>query len=96
MLHIISRGSLEANLFERVGSTDAILFIEDAVLMLLKTASLSETLQNLAKKQRLSVLIEDITIRGIAFEDLVANIKPVDYSGFVQLTLEHEVNYSWA
>lgn len=95
MLHIISRGSLEADVFKRVGATDGVLFIEDAVLMLLKGNALSETLQVLAERQSAFVLIEDITIRGIAFEEIVANIKPVDYSGFVELTLKYEVIYSW-
>ena len=95
MLHIVSRSPIEHAILERIDTGDAVLFIENAVLGLLKQGQLSSNLTQLLKKARLYALAPDLEVRGISSEQLIPGIEAIDYSGFVELTVENAVIHSW-
>ena len=95
MLHIVSKSPIENAILERIDTGDAVLFIENAVLGLLKQGQLGENLTQLIKKARLYALAQDLEVRGICHDRLTPGIEVIDYSGFVELTVENAVIHSW-
>jgi tRNA 2-thiouridine synthesizing protein B len=95
MLHIISSAPISLSILRRIDAGDAVLFIDNAVLMLNENTDLTQQLIQLSKTARLHVLVDDLQIRGIDPKHLVAGITRVDYQGFVNLTVEHELIQSW-
>ena len=95
MLHIISRSPLELSILDRIDNGDAVLFIDNAVLLLSQQGSMAGTLSRLQNRCRVYVLQEDLVIRGIHPDSLVTGIGEVDYPGFVKLTETNELIQSW-
>ena len=95
MLHIITTSTGQALIFERIGQGDAVLFIEDAVLCLHKNRLDADDL--LARCQSLDcyVLEPDLQLRGLAQDEVIPGIVGVDYPGFVDLTVAHDVIKTW-
>jgi tRNA 2-thiouridine synthesizing protein B len=76
-------------------ANDGILLLEDGVFGTLTSAPGAEELQALIKQGiKVFALINDIKARGLE-EKLAPDIKPIDYSTFVQLTLDHRCVQSW-
>ncbi len=98
MLHIISESLLEPAVLQRyltrVGLGHSLLLIEDAVLAVQPDCAVAPLLASIATQLQVFVLSEDILARGIE-PDKLGNIKPVDYTGFVDLVAEHERVQSW-
>lgn len=95
MLHIISHSLADSTVLQRVAPHDAVLFIRDAVFGLLREGRLAGQLITLQRHSKLYALQPDLAVRGIAVENLVDGIEPVDYGGFVVLTVEHPVINAW-
>ena len=95
MLHIISQSPIELAVLGRIDTGDQVLFIENAVLSLLKGGQLASTLVQLQTKARLFILAPDLETRGIDHERLVAGIELIEYHGFVELTVQNKVVQSW-
>ncbi len=98
MLHIISESLLEPTVLQRyltrIGPGHSLLLIEDAVLATQPDCAIAPLLTLIATQLQVFVLSEDILARGIELDKL-GNIKPVDYTGFVDLVTEHKRVQSW-
>ncbi|GAW87684.1 conserved hypothetical protein [Bathymodiolus platifrons methanotrophic gill symbiont] len=95
MLHIISTTAGHEVLFERIAKGDTLLFIASAVLSLHKNSLSAEKLLPYCAHFHCYVLEEDLLARGLDADDILAEIKRVDYPGFVSLTVENEVIKTW-
>lgn len=95
MLHIISQSPVEYAVLDRIDMGDQVLFIENAVLSLMDGGRLTSNLIQLQKKARLFILAPDLETRGIDNEKLVAGIELIEYTGFVELTVQNKVIHSW-
>jgi tRNA 2-thiouridine synthesizing protein B len=96
MLHLISNSPIESAVLERIGVNDDIVFLCSAVLRLLQTGDLNNTLAQLLKTHPLYVLADDLAVRGITQEELVRGIRVIDYPQLVALTVKHPVIQSWS
>jgi tRNA 2-thiouridine synthesizing protein B len=95
VLHIISQSLSDPAVLARITPDDAVLFTRNAVFGLLSQGRLAGQLRYLQQHCRLYVLLSDLETRGIAADTLVAGIEPVDYDGFVKLTVAHPAICSW-
>lgn len=97
MLHIINKSSFERNSLATatnfVDDTSVILLTEDGVISATKNAN-SGLIADLAASGKVYALQGDVEARGLA-EKLADNIKTVDYTGFVELVVEHGTPVSW-
>jgi len=95
MLHIISTRMEHEVLFARIAKGDALLFIADAVLCLHKNSQAAKAILAYCQHFQGYVLEADLLARGLALDELLPEIRLVDYQGFVNLTVEHEVVKTW-
>jgi tRNA 2-thiouridine synthesizing protein B len=86
---------LQLPTLQRIGTGDAVLFLENSVLCLLKKGMYSSELNQMLTTNRLFALISDLETRGISIEELVSGIVAIDYSDWVNLTTEHPSIQSW-
>jgi tRNA 2-thiouridine synthesizing protein B len=97
MLHIINRsplsdGALESCLKTAVGGD--ILLIEDAVYAATKGNAFEAKLRTAMTSFKINVLLPDLEARGMA-EKIIDGVTPVDYAGFVDLTVNNKTCQSW-
>jgi len=95
MLHILNKRVEYDVFFRRIAQEDALIFMGSAVLALHSKAQTAEQLHQYCQSFQCYVLEPDLLARGLVHEEIIANIKPVDYSGLVTLTTEHEVIKTW-
>lgn len=95
MLHLVFQSPLESAILERIGAGDAVLFLENATLRLLKNSAYSTQIQQLSATNRLFALQADTESRGINISELINSINLIDYDAFVSLTTEHKTIQSW-
>ncbi|WAK01391.1 sulfurtransferase complex subunit TusB [Methylobacter sp. YRD-M1] len=96
MLHLVFQSPIETAILERIEAGDVVVFLENAVLRVLRNGLLNESLTQLLSTNRLCVLSEDVIVRGIAADELVEGIDIIDYAGLVELTVNNRVIQSWA
>jgi sulfur relay protein TusB/DsrH len=94
MLHLISQVSTAV--LERIGDNDELVFLENALLQLLKTGRYSDSLEKLLKTHQLYALADELAVRGILPDELVIGIQSIDYSTLVELTVKHRIIQSWS
>ncbi|MBT4087187.1 MAG: sulfurtransferase complex subunit TusB [Deltaproteobacteria bacterium] len=96
MLHTINqspfRGNNLTSCIRFAQPDDPILFMEDGVYAAQNGNKFSELISKLAKTNPLFTLTPDVKARGI--QKVHADVKQMDYDGFVKLVEEHQVN-SW-
>ena len=98
MLHTVNKSPTERNTLEsclkhlRKGA--AVLLIEDGVYGALKGAATSKMVEQTLKNFPIYALYPDIEARGMQ-DRVIDGIKLVDYSGFVDLVVEHTNVQSW-
>ena len=94
MLHTINQSPFRSNTLETslrfIQPNDPVLFLEDGVYALDDRGRFKETIQKLLKTNPVYGLGPDLKARAIT--SVVANVKEVDYEGFVGLAEEHQVN----
>jgi len=95
MLHLIFQSPLETATLQRIGQGDAVLFLENSVMHLLKNGGYRSQLTCLLATNSLFVLISDIETRGIGVDELLAGITVIDYAAWVTLTTEYPRVQSW-
>ena len=71
---------------------DDLLLLQDGVLGALEGSSALSRL--LTSPATLWVLTEDVIARGLAGQ-ISAKVRPVDYTGFVALTVKHPQQMAW-
>lgn len=95
VLHLIFQSPIETAILERIDSGDVVVFLENAVLSILQNSVISGTLTRLLGSNRLCVLSDDITVRGIAPNELAKGLEIIDYAGLVELTVKSRIIQSW-
>lgn len=96
MLHLVFQSPIEIAILERIEAGDAVVFLENAVLRVLRNGVLHEILTQLLGTNRLCVLSQDVAVRGIAADELVEGIEIIDYADLVELTVSNRVVQSWS
>ena len=99
MLHLINKSPLDRNSLEsclRLAKTgNSVLLIEDGVYAAMAKASSAEAVKARMGDLTFYVLGPDVSARGLDDISLIDGINVVDYDGFVDLVVEHEVAQSW-
>lgn len=99
MLHTVNKSPNERNTLAscirlaKPGS--AILLIEDGVYAALADAKSSEMIKSAMNNFKFFVLEPDLRARGITDKPLIDGVSTIDYGGFVDLSIEHDVVQSW-
>jgi tRNA 2-thiouridine synthesizing protein B len=96
-LHLASRSPADSRSLEqclvRAGKGDAVLLMEDAVYAAVKGTPSGAMLR--AAGVAIHVLIPDLEARGLQVSALAPDVRPVDYRGFVELTVVYNPIVSW-
>lgn len=95
MLHLIFQSPIETAVLERIEPGDVAVFLENSVFRILQNNFSAPILMQLLNKNRLCVLSEDLTIRGIETQKLIKGIEVIDYAELVDLTVNNQVIQSW-
>ena len=97
MLHIVNRSPFADNTLESCLNTATggdILLIEDAVYAATSGNAAADKLRAAMGRFKVYVLMPDIEARGMA-GSLIEGVSPVDYGGFVDLTINNKTCQSW-
>lgn len=95
MLHLIFQSPIETAILKRIDSGDVVVFLENAVLRTLKNSGINNELTQQLARNRLCVLSDDISVRGINAAELIKGIEVIDFSDLVELTLQNPLIQSW-
>ena len=99
MLHLINKSPFDRNSLDSclrlAKSGSSVLLLEDGVYAALSKASSAEALSKRLGDLTFYVLGPDVSARGLDDTPLIDGINVVDYGGFVDLVVEHEVAQSW-
>ncbi len=99
MLHVINKSPFERNALDsclRVAKPgSSVLLIEDGVYAALANATHAETISGRMEDVSFYVLGPDVAARGLNDKPVVEGIDIIDYEGFVDLVVEHDVTQSW-
>lgn len=90
MLHLIFH--ISPAVLARVGKDDALVFLDNAVLRLVKTASHHLLLPS----NKRYVLADDLAVRGLLADELITGIEIIDYPALVDLTVQHTPIQTWS
>lgn len=98
MLHTVNKSPFERNSLKsclahaKAGS--AILLIEDGVYAALDDTAISDMVKQAMTQVSLYALGPDLEARGVA-KRVIDGIKVIDYTGFVDLVVDHPNTQSW-
>jgi len=99
MLHTVNKSSFDRNTFEsclrlaKAGSS--VLLIEDGIYAAMKNTTVAEQINAAMSTLNFYILGPDMDARGVKADALIDGFKVVDYSGFVDLSIEHDSVQSW-
>jgi tRNA 2-thiouridine synthesizing protein B len=96
MLHLIFQTPLDAAVLGRVAAGDEVVFLDNAVLGLLRQGRWANPISALSVNAKLFVLADDLQVRGIAETELADGLTLLDYAGLVGLTVKNPTIQSWA
>ena len=98
MLHIVNKSPLERNALASCLAAAqpgaAVLLIEDGVYAATRGNAAEAKLRAASAQLDIYVLAPDLEARGMA-QSLSEGVKAVDYSGFVELVVQHKNCQSW-
>jgi tRNA 2-thiouridine synthesizing protein B len=99
VLHIIKKSPYESSALEDalsyINQNDIVLLTEDGVYAVKKGGKYEGLLKNAMQKHTVYCLLADIKARGIQENEIIENVKIVDYKGFVEKVIEHNP-MTWA
>ncbi len=99
MLHIVNKSPFERNSLDScIGLSEegsSILLIEDAVVAARAGTAFEAKLKEAMSNRKVFALGPDLEARAIASDKILDGVEVVDYSGFVNLTIEHANLQSW-
>jgi sulfur relay protein TusB/DsrH len=90
MLHLVFEISPE--ILERLQNQTAVIFLNNAVLTILKNSQWQNELAMITPSY---VLKEDLILRGIEENLLIDGMTLIDYTQFVKLTIENTPIQTW-
>jgi len=99
MLHLINKSPFDRNALDsclrlaKAGSS--VLLLEDGVYAAMSKAAFAGAVKERMGDLTFYVLGPDVSARGLDDSPLIDGINVVDYGGFVDLVVEHEVAQSW-
>ena len=99
MLHMVNKSPFDRNALDsclrlaKAGSS--VLLLEDGVYAAMSKAAYAEAIGKRMEDLTFYVLGPDVSARGLDDTPLIDGINVVDYDGFVDLVVEHEVAQSW-
>jgi tRNA 2-thiouridine synthesizing protein B len=99
MLHLVNKSPTDRNSLDsclrlaKAGSS--VLLIEDGVYAAINKTTHADAIAGRMNDLTFYVLGPDVSARGMDDKTLVDGIHVVDYEGFVDLVVEHEVAQSW-
>ena len=99
MLHLVNKSPFDRNALDsclrlaKAGSS--VLLLEDGVYAAMSKAAYAEAIGKRMEDLTFYVLGPDVSARGLDDTSLIDGINVVDYGGFVDLVVEHEVAQSW-
>ncbi len=100
ILHIINTSPMLQNALQsclRTAQKDsAIILIEDAVIAAKKNSHTETLIKNAMEHSFVFVLEPDLKARGVKPEQIILGIEPVDYNGFVKLTVKYSGVQTWS
>ena len=98
MLHTVNKSPTERNAlescFKYLKKGSAVLLIEDGVYAATRGHAAESKLRAASAHLEIYVLAPDLEARGMA-QSLAEGLKPVDYTGFVELVAQHKNCQSW-
>ena len=98
MLHIVNKSPFAARSLERCLSVardgHALLLIEDGVYGATTGTASAARVAQACQRIKVYVLQPDLDARGLG-DRRIEGVTPVDYAGFVDLTLEQPTTHSW-
>jgi len=99
MLHLVNKSPFDRNALDsclRLATAgSSVLLLEDGVYAALNKATSAEAVKERMDDMTFYVLGPDVSARGLDDTALIDGINVVDYGGFVDLVVEHEVSQSW-
>jgi tRNA 2-thiouridine synthesizing protein B len=98
MLHIVNKSPLERSTLDSCLAAAqpgaALLLIEDGVYAATRGNAAESKLRAASAHLEIYVLAPDLEARGMA-QLLAQDVKPIDYTGFVELVAQHKNCQSW-
>ena len=99
MLHLVNKSPFDRNALDsclRLATAgSSVLLLEDGVYAALNKATSAEAVKERMHDMTFYVLGPDVSARGLDDTPRIDGINVVDYGGFVDLVVEHEVAQSW-
>jgi tRNA 2-thiouridine synthesizing protein B len=96
MLHLLSTSPIAPAVLERIDPGSSVVFMENAVLWILRSGQLSIQLAGMLADHHLYALSADLVMRGIDADQIVPGIEVIEYTGLVELTVAHPLIQSWS
>ena len=99
MLHLVNKSPTERNSLDsclrlaQAGSS--VLLLEDGVYAALANAAFADAVAARRGELTFYVLGPDVSARGLDDKPVIDGVNVVDYGGFVDLVVEHDVAQSW-
>jgi tRNA 2-thiouridine synthesizing protein B len=98
ILHTVNKSPFEkqalSSCIAHMSDGDAILMIEDGVYGAMPGTVIASQLED-KKNITIYALGPDLDARGLGEAKLAAGITVVDYKGFVELSVKHDMTQSW-
>ena len=99
MLHLVNKSPFDRNALDSclrlAKAGGSVLLIEDGVYAAISKAVSAEAVSGRMQDLTFYVLGPDVAARGLDDTALIDGIEVVDYGGFVDLVVEHDVAQSW-
>lgn len=95
MLQLIFQSPQDGAVLARIGAGDDVVFLDAAVLGLLKNGRWAQPLAALSASCQLFALADDLNVRGISEDELLAGLTLLDYPGLVALAAKNTAIQSW-
>ena len=99
MLHLINKSPFDRNALESclrlAKAGNSVLLLEDGVYAAMDNTAYTGAVKERMDELKFYVLGPDVSARGLDDKPLIDGIDIVDYEGFVDLVVEHEVAQSW-
>jgi tRNA 2-thiouridine synthesizing protein B len=99
MLHLVNKSPFDRNNLDSclrlAAAGSSVLLIEDGVYAAMSKAAHADAVSKRMGDLTFYVLGPDVSARGLDDTPLIDGINVVDYGGFVDLVVEHDVAQSW-